>query len=111
MCRPEKLFDHLLRKKELLTYREAHECLVGPIRNGNHAITSRAAVRVALSTRPRFVEGASIRLDALLVAKVTGEPGPEHWQVRLGIPPPISLPQGWRRLFGGWKVCECRCPH
>lgn len=96
-------FAHLLDRRELISYRQAHELLVGPMvgewRNREHAV---GVVERARVTPAQSVGGLLIQLDALVVQGRSREPGAGHFtRSEYGA-------ATWRAAFAKWPLCQHR---
>ncbi len=97
------LFAHLLDQRELISYRHAHELLVGSVvgewRNREHAVRVVERARV---TPAQSAGGLLIQLDALVVQDRSREPGAGHFaRSEYGAPT-------WRGAFAKWPLCQHR---
>ncbi len=96
----DKLFEHLVLCRGLITYKTAYACLVGrpPPKFGSFHVSK--PITAAMRSKIVPVEGLNIRLDALIVANSTREPGNGHFKAA-----DYSRAQ-WRKVFGCWPICD-----
>lgn len=99
---PETLFDHLLARREVISYQSAYAALLGPVagswRSLIHAPTVLSVARV---TAPRSIAGLEMRLEGLVVNKKSARPGQRHFRQ-----PGLYSEEDWVERFGVWELCQ-----
>ncbi|MFN2521319.1 MAG: hypothetical protein ABR525_09760 [Candidatus Limnocylindria bacterium] len=99
---PETLFDHLLARREVISYQSAYAALLGPMagswRSLVHAPTVLSVARV---TAPRSIGGLDVRLEGLVVSKKSARPGQRHFRQ-----PGLYSEEDWVERFGVWELCQ-----
>lgn len=98
--RAEELLDDLLAMNppRLISYSEAYRRIIGTYSVWRNAVHAPAVIRLACGTDSRRVGRLTIRLDALIVGKVTRRPGPGHF-----VTAPYSESE-WIQTFGTWAL-------
>ena len=99
MSAAERLFERLLSEEKLISYIDAYELLLGtrprPFWNKRDC---KPVLEMAIETRLREYRGLCIQLDALIVGKASGKPGPGHFRDK-----PYTEAE-WLHVFGGWPL-------
>ncbi len=98
--RPIALFDHLLRRRELISYRAACRIAFGPLLGRWRGYGSaKEVIRWARATRRRTVAELQIGLGALIVVDSTERPAARLRRSGYG-----KTQHGWAERFDGWTL-------
>lgn len=96
----EALFDHLLSRRETISYRSAYRAMLGPTDDPRWSLRHVPMVlQVARETGTRAVGNMNIRLESLIVNNKTRRPA--SGRMRDG-----HYAEAWIEHFGGWMACE-----
>lgn len=100
--RAEKLFSELLEMQppRLISYSAAYRRILGAYSVWRNAVHAPAVIAVACRTSPRKVGPLSVRLDALIVGKVTRRPAKGHFTEA------AYSESDWIQTFGTWTLLE-----
>ncbi len=98
---PDRLFEHLLENSELIGYKRAYELLFGEVPTQWLNFEDAPPVtEETLMTDRRAVNGLDIKLDALMVAETTNQPGGIHFHNK------AYNNSAWLQAFGQWRLCS-----
>jgi hypothetical protein len=99
----DELFAHLLAKRELISYGDAHAALLGPPKGPwRNQLHGAKLLKLANSGPWQTATNIAIRLDALIVDRSTRKPGDGHFNTHLSYGR-----EAWAEAFGSWPLCRC----
>lgn len=97
---PEELFDHLLQRRERITYGSAYVAIVGPRPRKWAQGYAQQVARLAKSTKRVPVSKLQIKLDALVVNRRSGVPSDGHFVDK------EYDSATWAAAFHSWPFCD-----
>ena len=100
--RAEALFTELLemRPPRLISYSGAYRKVLGNYSVWRNAVHAPAVIGVACRTAPRRIGTVTVRLDALIVGKLTRRPAKGHYSDA------AYSENDWIKSFGTWPLLE-----
>jgi hypothetical protein len=102
MMTKDELFEHLLSAEELISYKCAHQLLLGPTTKWNPHL-AQLTVSAASGGATAFVGNLEVTLDSLMVHDLDQRPGDSHYHDH------TYGEQEWTTTFGLWALCSHLC--